>query len=150
MICVCRVDDIIRCESTINKDQASFPEHNYNNILKVWTNTSNINAFLSSLGDAPRARKQYFIIQLLLCSHLQYLSYCMTLCPRAYSDEELLLLLTVVNKVSLDTQLILQPSVALVPVQYKILYNIRNWTAMVSPCISLLSLTEGSDAMQKK
>lgn len=49
-------------------DQASFPEHNYNNILKVWTNISNINAFLSSLGDAPRVRKQHFVIQLLFAS----------------------------------------------------------------------------------
>lgn len=83
-----------------------------------------------------------------MCSHLQYLSYCMTLCPRAYSDEELLLLLTVVNKVSLDTRLILQPSVDLHPVQYKILYNIQDWTTMVSSCISFPSLTASSDAMQ--
>lgn len=83
---------------------------------------------------------------LLPCSCLQYLSYCMTLCPRAYSDEELLLLLTVVNKVSLDTRLILQPSVDLYPVQYKILYNIRNWTAMVSFHIPFPSLAGGSGA----
>lgn len=82
----------------------------------------------------------------LLCSYLQYLSYCMTLCPRAYSDEELLLLLTVVNKVSLDARLILQPSVELFPVQYKILYSIRNWAAMVSSHVSLPSLAGGSDA----
>lgn len=84
---------------------------------------------------------------MLLSSHLQYLSYCMTLCPLAYSDEELLLLLTVVNKVSLDAQLILQPSVALYPVQYKILYNFRNWAAMVSSYIAFPPLTAGSDAM---
>lgn len=71
-ICVCRVEDIVRCESAINKDQASFPEHNYNNILKVWTNISNCNAFLSSLGDAPRARKQHFIIHLRVASVFPY------------------------------------------------------------------------------
>lgn len=91
-----------------------------------------------------------FSCLLLPWSHLQYLSYCMTLCPRAYSDEELLLLLTVVNKVSLDTRLILQPSVALHPLQYKILYNIRNWTAMVSSCVPFPLLTAGSVATQKK
>lgn len=64
LIFVCRVEDIIRSESTINKDQTSFPEHNYNNILKVWTNITNISAFLSSRGDAVRERKQHFIIQL--------------------------------------------------------------------------------------
>ncbi|CAF98704.1 unnamed protein product [Tetraodon nigroviridis] len=107
-----QVDDIIRSEGTINRDQASFPEHNYTNMLK-------------------------------------YLSYCMTLCPRAYSDEELLLLLTVVNKVSLDTRLILQPSVALHPLQYKILYNIRNWTAMLSELRPYLPLMRPSLLLER-
>lgn len=104
-----------------------------------------INVFLSSLGSEPCGIASFSCL-LLLCSYLQYLSYCMTLCPRAYSDEELLLLLTVVNKVSLDTRLILKPSVDLYPVQYKILYNIRNWTAMVSLHISFPLLTGASDA----
>lgn len=56
----------------------------------------------------------------------------MALCPRAYSDDELLLLLTVVGKVSLDTQFILQPSVELYPLQYKIICNIRDWNSLVS------------------
>lgn len=53
-VCVCRVEDRIRSESTIHKGQASFPEHNYNNILKVWTNM-HIKVFLSSLGMHPVA-----------------------------------------------------------------------------------------------
>ncbi|XP_029691341.1 SMC5-SMC6 complex localization factor protein 2 isoform X1 [Takifugu rubripes] len=98
-------ENIITTESSVDGDQASFPEYNYDNILK-------------------------------------YLSYCMTLCPRAYSDEELLLLLTVVNTVSLDTQLILHPSVDLYPLQYKILYNIRDWRAMLPRiCLALTNLT---------
>lgn len=56
----------------------------------------------------------------------------MDLCPRAYSDNELLLLLTVLGRVGLDTRLILQSSVELYPLQYKIVSNIRDWEAMVS------------------
>lgn len=74
----------------------------------------------------------------LLCSHLKYLSYCMALCPRAYSDDELLLLLTVVGRVSLDTRLILHSSVELYPLQYKIVCNIRDWNTMVSPYVPLI------------
>lgn len=63
---------------------------------------------------------------------MQYLDYCMGLCPRAYSDNELLLLLTVVGRMGLDTRLILQSSVELYPLQYKIVNNIRDWDTMVS------------------
>ena len=73
-----------------------------------------------------------------LCSPLQYLSSCLSLCPRAYSDDELLLLLTVVGRVGLDTRLILQSSVELYPLQYKIINNIRDWNTMVSSCMTWL------------
>lgn len=62
----------------------------------------------------------------------------MDLCPRAYSDSELLLLLTVVGRVGLDTRLMLQSSVELYPLQYKIVNNIRDWSNMVSSCMSLV------------
>ncbi|XP_040906375.1 SMC5-SMC6 complex localization factor protein 2 isoform X3 [Toxotes jaculatrix] len=89
-----------------NKEQSSFPEHNFNNILR-------------------------------------YLSYCMGLCPRAYSDDELLLLLTVLGRVSLDTRLILQSSVELYPLQYKTVNNIRDWDTMLPRiCLALTDLTD--------
>nr|XP_046258197.1 uncharacterized protein slf2 isoform X2 [Scatophagus argus] len=74
---------------------------------------------------------------------LRYLSYCMALCPRAYSDDELLLLLTVVGRLGLDTRLILQSSVALYPLQYKIVGNIRDWNTMLPRiCQALTNLTD--------
>ncbi|XP_026210940.1 SMC5-SMC6 complex localization factor protein 2 isoform X2 [Anabas testudineus] len=74
---------------------------------------------------------------------LKYLSYCMGLCPRAYSDDELLLLLTVVGRIGLDTRLILHSSVELYPLQYKIVNNIRNWDTMLPRiCQALTDLTD--------
>ncbi|XP_053292510.1 SMC5-SMC6 complex localization factor protein 2 [Pleuronectes platessa] len=74
---------------------------------------------------------------------LKYLSFCMGLNPRAYSDDELLLLLTVVGKVCLDTQLILQSSVELFSLQYKIVNNIRDWDTMLPRiCQALTDLTK--------
>ncbi|XP_058507464.1 SMC5-SMC6 complex localization factor protein 2 isoform X4 [Solea solea] len=74
---------------------------------------------------------------------LKYLSLCMGLCPRAYSDDELLLLLSVLERVSLDTQLILQPSVEIFPLLYKILNNFRDWKSMLPRiCLALTDLTD--------
>ncbi|XP_032396593.1 SMC5-SMC6 complex localization factor protein 2 isoform X2 [Etheostoma spectabile] len=74
---------------------------------------------------------------------LKYLSYCMGLCPRAYSDDELLLLLTLVARLGLDTRLILQSSVELFPLQHKIVNNIRDWDTMLPRiCLALTDLTD--------
>ncbi|XP_073338238.1 SMC5-SMC6 complex localization factor protein 2 isoform X2 [Pagrus major] len=74
---------------------------------------------------------------------LKYLSYCMDLCPRAYSDDELLLLLTVVGRVGLDTRLILQSSVELYPLQSKLVRNIRDWdNTLPRICLALTDLTD--------
>lgn len=62
----------------------------------------------------------------------------MDLCPRAYSDDELLLLLTVLGRVGLDTRLILQSSVELYPLQSKLVRNIRDWENMVSSYVLLV------------
>ncbi|XP_070772606.1 SMC5-SMC6 complex localization factor protein 2 [Enoplosus armatus] len=76
-------------------------------------------------------------------SILKYLSYCMGLCPRAYSDDELLLLLTVVGRLGLDTRLILQSSVELYPLQYKIVNNFKDWDTMLPRiCLALTDLTD--------
>ncbi|XP_068183167.1 SMC5-SMC6 complex localization factor protein 2 isoform X3 [Antennarius striatus] len=74
---------------------------------------------------------------------LKYLSYCMALCPRAYSDDELLLLLTMLGRVNMDTRLILQSSVELYPLQYKIVNNIRDWNTMLPRvCLAMTDVTD--------
>lgn len=59
----------------------------------------------------------------------------MGLCPRAYSDDELLLLLTVVGRMGLETRLILQSSVEIYSLQFKLVNNIKDWDTMVSSCM---------------
>lgn len=155
-VCLCREDIYIKSESpSSNGEQSTFPEHNCNSILKVRRNSppmSGRNSVLcyvcmlcavclweSLVRHSTISPCGSFITWLFLSrSHLQYLSYCMDLCPRAYSDSELLLLLTVVGRVGLDTRLMLQSSVELYPLQYKIVNNIRDWSNMVSSCMSLV------------
>ncbi|XP_017164653.1 SMC5-SMC6 complex localization factor protein 2 isoform X2 [Poecilia reticulata] len=74
---------------------------------------------------------------------LKYLSYCMGLCPRAYSSDELLLLLTVVGRISLDTRRILQSNVAVSCLLYTIINNIRDWSSVLPRvCKALTDLTD--------
>lgn len=95
-------------------------------------------------SESPSSNKEQSTFPEHNCNNvLKYLSYCMDLCPRAYSDDELLLLLTVVGRVGLDTRLILQSSVELYPLQYKIINNIRDWDTMLPRiCLALTDLTD--------
>ncbi|XP_018533665.1 SMC5-SMC6 complex localization factor protein 2 isoform X2 [Lates calcarifer] len=95
-------------------------------------------------SDSPSSDKEQSTFPEHNCNNiLKYLSYCMDLCPRAYSDNELLLLLTVVGRLGLDTRLILRSSVELYPLQYKIVNNIRDWGTMLPRiCVALSDLTD--------
>ncbi|KAG7216365.1 hypothetical protein INR49_021770 [Caranx melampygus] len=95
-------------------------------------------------SSSPSSNKEQSTFPEHNCSNiLKYLSYCMGLCPRAYSDDELLLLLTVVGRVALDSRLILQSNVELYPLQYKIINNIRDWDTMLPRiCLALTDLTD--------
>lgn len=95
-------------------------------------------------SESPSSNKEQSTFPEHNCNNiLKYLSYCMGLCPRAYSDDELLLLLTVVGKVALDSRLILQSSVELYPLQYKIVNNIRDWDTMLPRIyLALTNLTD--------
>ncbi|XP_023261564.1 SMC5-SMC6 complex localization factor protein 2-like [Seriola lalandi dorsalis] len=95
-------------------------------------------------SDSPSSKKEQSTFPEHNCNNiLKYLSYCMGLCPRAYSDDELLLLLAVVGRVALDTRLILESSVELYPLQYKIVNNIRDWDTMLPRiCLALTDLTD--------
>ncbi|XP_010768203.1 SMC5-SMC6 complex localization factor protein 2 [Notothenia coriiceps] len=74
---------------------------------------------------------------------LKYLWHCMSLCPRVYSDDELLLLLTVVGRVGLDPRLILESNVELCPLQFHIVKNIRDWDTMLPRiCLAFTDLTD--------
>uniref|UniRef100_A0A8C8J009 Coiled-coil SMC6 And NSE5 INteracting (CANIN) domain-containing protein n=1 Tax=Oncorhynchus tshawytscha TaxID=74940 RepID=A0A8C8J009_ONCTS len=88
------------------KEIRTFPEHNFDNVVK-------------------------------------YMCHCTSLCPRVYSDGELLLLLTVVSRVGLDTQLALQPTEHLRSLLHNLVNSIRDLDIMLPRiCMSLIALTE--------
>lgn len=95
-------------------------------------------------SETPHNNKEELIFPEHNCTNiLKYLSYCMGLCPRAYSDDELLLMLTVVLRVSLETRRILQSSVEVSCLLYKMINNIRDWSSMVPRvCKALTDLTD--------
>ncbi|XP_029962700.1 SMC5-SMC6 complex localization factor protein 2 isoform X2 [Salarias fasciatus] len=73
----------------------------------------------------------------------KYLHCSLGLCPRAYSDEELLLLLTVLSRISLDPQLILLSSLNLYPLHRRIVSNFTDWDKMLPKiCVALTDLTD--------
>uniref|UniRef100_A0A4W5LCG5 Coiled-coil SMC6 And NSE5 INteracting (CANIN) domain-containing protein n=1 Tax=Hucho hucho TaxID=62062 RepID=A0A4W5LCG5_9TELE len=69
--------------------------------------------------------------------------HCTSLCPRAYSDRDLLLLLTVVSRVGLDTQLALKPTEYLRSLLHNLVNSIRDLNSMLPRiCMLLIALSE--------
>ncbi|XP_038148992.1 SMC5-SMC6 complex localization factor protein 2 [Cyprinodon tularosa] len=95
-------------------------------------------------SESPSKNKEEIIFPEHNCTNiLKYLSYCMGLCPLAYSDDELLLLLTVVGRISLETQRLLQSNVEVSCLLYELINNIRDWSSMLPRiCKALTDLTD--------
>ncbi|XP_043111881.1 LOW QUALITY PROTEIN: SMC5-SMC6 complex localization factor protein 2 [Puntigrus tetrazona] len=76
-------------------------------------------------------------------SVLSYLSLCTALCPKAYTDEELLLLLTLVCRIGLDSHFQLLPTGHLSILLQNLLKNITHWDVQISKaCQTLTDLSE--------
>ncbi|XP_026080047.1 SMC5-SMC6 complex localization factor protein 2-like isoform X2 [Carassius auratus] len=76
-------------------------------------------------------------------SVLNYLSLCTTLCPRAYTDEELVLLLTMVCRIGLETHFQLLPTGHFSILLQNLLKNITRWDEQISKaCQTLTDLSE--------
>ncbi|XP_056617228.1 SMC5-SMC6 complex localization factor protein 2 isoform X3 [Triplophysa dalaica] len=74
---------------------------------------------------------------------LRYLSLCTSLCPRAYTDEELLLLVTVVCRIGLETHFQLLPIGHFTLLLKNLLKNITHWDIQLSKaCETLSDLSE--------
>ncbi|KAJ8418097.1 hypothetical protein AAFF_G00138060 [Aldrovandia affinis] len=74
---------------------------------------------------------------------IKYLALCVALCPRAYTDQELLLLLTVVCRVSLETRLQLLPTEDVCWLLYHLVNNMRDWDSQLPQiCLALTDMTE--------
>ncbi|XP_067277513.1 SMC5-SMC6 complex localization factor protein 2 isoform X2 [Pseudorasbora parva] len=70
---------------------------------------------------------------------LKYLSLCTALCPRAYTDEELLLLLTLVCRIGLETHFQLMPIGNFSLLLQNLLKNITNWDEQISKACQILT-----------
>ncbi|XP_072533953.1 SMC5-SMC6 complex localization factor protein 2 isoform X3 [Salminus brasiliensis] len=76
-------------------------------------------------------------------SIVKYLALCAALCPKAYTDEELLLLLTLVYRVSLETCLKLLPTGDLSCLLQHLLNNMTHWEIQLPQvCQAITDLTE--------
>ncbi|KAI4878417.1 hypothetical protein NFI96_029313, partial [Prochilodus magdalenae] len=74
---------------------------------------------------------------------VKYLALCAALCPRAYTDEELLLLLTLMCRVSLETSLQLLPTGDLSCLLQHVLTNMTQWEIQLPQiCHAVIDLTE--------
>ncbi|XP_077351008.1 SMC5-SMC6 complex localization factor protein 2 isoform X2 [Festucalex cinctus] len=100
------------------------------------------NVYIQS--ECPPRTKEWNMFPEHNCNNImKYLSYCMTMCPKVYSDYELLLLLTVMARVALDTHFITLAGVEINELLNKIVSNIREWDAMLPRlCHFLTDLTD--------
>ncbi|XP_046884605.1 SMC5-SMC6 complex localization factor protein 2 isoform X2 [Hypomesus transpacificus] len=74
---------------------------------------------------------------------IKYLSDVTALCPRAYCDTELLLLMTMVSRIGLEIQLTLLPTMDLSSLEHNLVNNMRDWADMLPRiCLALSNLTE--------
>ncbi|KAF5900932.1 SMC5-SMC6 complex localization factor protein 2-like isoform X1, partial [Clarias magur] len=74
---------------------------------------------------------------------IKYLTICAALCPMVYSDEELLLLLTLVCRVSLETHLQLLPTGDLCCLLQHVLNNMTHWELQLPKvCQAITNLSE--------
>ncbi|CAN9499801.1 unnamed protein product [Ophioblennius macclurei] len=93
--------------------------------------------------ESPLSREQSIFSEHNYNNVFKYLSCSLGLCPRAYSDDELLLLLTLVSRISLDPQLILLSSLNLYPLHCRIVNNFMDWDKMLPKiCLALTDLTD--------
>ncbi|KAG8135696.1 hypothetical protein E2320_008692 [Naja naja] len=84
----------------------------------------------------------FLLIESNLCNIAKFLQLCINLCPEGYTDREIFILLLVLSKLSLETELKQFPLVDLECLVIKLLENIRNWDtemSQLSLAISCLS-----------
>ncbi|XP_034040252.1 LOW QUALITY PROTEIN: SMC5-SMC6 complex localization factor protein 2 [Thalassophryne amazonica] len=101
-------------------------------------------------SESPSSNKEQRAFPTHNCDNVfKYLAHCMGLCPKAFSDDELLLLLTVTTMVGLDTRLILGSSKNLHFLQHEMVKNIRCWdTVWPRICLALTEMTDDHHNMR--
>ncbi|KAG7251558.1 hypothetical protein CRUP_001738, partial [Coryphaenoides rupestris] len=70
---------------------------------------------------------------------LKYLTFCMVLCPGAFSDLELTLFLALSSRLGLESGLVLEPHLDLRRLQRRVLLNVQDWEHTLSYLLPYLS-----------
>ncbi|XP_048465186.1 SMC5-SMC6 complex localization factor protein 2-like [Rhincodon typus] len=74
---------------------------------------------------------------------IKFLQFCTSICPEAYSDQELVLLISLLGRISLERELQLTPLKDFQCLLDRLLNNIRQWnTKMSELCMILSDLSE--------
>nr|XP_056705884.1 SMC5-SMC6 complex localization factor protein 2 [Euleptes europaea] len=84
----------------------------------------------------------FLLVQSRLCNMAKFLQLCVGICPEHYTDQEILLLLLLLFKLSLEKELKQYPLVDLENLIMKLLENIRKWdTEMPKLCLAISYLS---------
>ncbi|KAJ7325141.1 hypothetical protein JRQ81_018161 [Phrynocephalus forsythii] len=96
-----------------------------------------------SSGDITGNAASFFLqINASLCNMAKFLRLCISINPGGYTEKEILLLLLMLLKLSLETQLKQFPLVDLQCLVIKLLENIRDWdTKMSELCLAICCLS---------
>ncbi|XP_060097761.1 SMC5-SMC6 complex localization factor protein 2 [Heteronotia binoei] len=93
-------------------------------------------------GDFSENLPFFFLVQSCLCNMAKFLQLCVGICPEHYTDKEILLLLLLLFKLSLEKELKQYPLVDLEYLIIKLLENIRRWdTEMPKLCLAISDLS---------
>uniref|UniRef100_A0ACB8F9W1 Uncharacterized protein n=1 Tax=Sphaerodactylus townsendi TaxID=933632 RepID=A0ACB8F9W1_9SAUR len=94
-------------------------------------------------GDFAENLPSFFLlVQGSLCNLAKFLQLCVSICPEHYTDKEILLLLLLLFKLSLEKELKQYPLVDFQHLIMKLLENIRNWdTEMPNLCLAISYLS---------
>ncbi|EMP29096.1 hypothetical protein UY3_13791 [Chelonia mydas] len=85
-----------------------------------------------------------------LINVVKFLGFCTTMYPDGYADQELLLVLVLLFKISLEKRLQQIPLIDLQGLLLNLLKNIRDWDAQMSLLYQYLVQMKPSDLLQKK
>ncbi|KAM6443396.1 SMC5-SMC6 complex localization factor protein 2 isoform 6-T7 [Liasis olivaceus] len=121
----------------LQKYQPSFTENNIMSKMHVTVRKQ-------SNGDICINPTTFFLlIESNLCNIAKFLRLCITVCPEEYTDREIFMLLLLLFKLSLETELKQFPLVDLECLIIKLLENIRDWDtekmSELSSAVSCLS-----------
>ncbi|XP_034295849.1 SMC5-SMC6 complex localization factor protein 2 isoform X1 [Pantherophis guttatus] len=116
-----------------------------NDIMKVFSKRSEMHVTVNKQSKRDiciNPTAFFLIIESNLCNIAKFLRLCINVCPEGYTDREIFILLLLLFKLSLETELKQFPLVDLECLIIKLLESVRNWDnemSQLSLAISCLS-----------